>query len=212
MDISDIRKEHCREGLQKADLDQDPVRQFETWFTEACDSNIDYPNAMSLATASKCGAPTLRTVLLKIFDERGFVFFTNYTSEKAIQIEENRQVALLFPWLSLDRQVKILGTASKIPAAESLKYFISRPRGSQLGAWISHQSSVISSRKILEARFKTFTKRFSEGSIPIPGFWGGYRIVPGLFEFWQGRPDRLHDRFVYTPQSDATWHIERLAP
>ncbi len=212
MDISGIRKEHQREGLQKTDLDQNPVRQFATWFTEACDSKIDYPNAMSLATASKSGMPTLRTVLLKIFDERGFVFFTNYASEKALQIEENKQVALLFPWLSLDRQVKILGTASKIPTAESLKYFISRPRGSQLGAWISHQSSVISSRKILENQFRTFTKRFSEGSIPIPDFWGGYRIVPGLFEFWQGRPDRLHDRFVYTPQPDDLWHIERLAP
>jgi len=212
VDISDIRKEHQQKGLQRSELDQNPVSQFEIWFTEACDSGMDYPNAMSLATASKSGMPTIRTVLLKIFDERGFVFFTNYASEKSRQIEENKQVALLFPWLSLDRQVKILGTASKIPTAESLKYFISRPRGSQLGAWISHQSSVISSRKILENQFRTFAKRFSEGSIPIPDFWGGYRIVPELFEFWQGRPDRLHDRFVYTRQSDAQWHIERLAP
>jgi len=212
VDISGIRKEHCREGLQKENLDQNPVRQFEIWFKEACDSGMDYPNAMSLATASKCGAPTIRTVLLKVFDERGFVFFTNYTSEKAMQIEENNQVSLLFPWLSLDRQVKILGNASKIPTTESLKYFISRPRGSQLGAWISDQSSIISSRKILETQLKNYAKRFSEGSIPIPDFWGGYRIVPRLFEFWQGRPDRLHDRFVYTVQSDAAWHIERLAP
>lgn len=212
MDISNLRKEHQREGLQKADLNEDPLRQFETWFTEACDSEMDYPNAMSLATASINGAPTIRTVLLKIFDERGFVFFTNYASEKAVQIEENKQVALLFPWLNLDRQVKILGTASKIPTAESLKYFISRPRGSQLGAWISHQSSVISSRKILETRFKTFSKQFAQGAIPVPDFWGGYRILPELFEFWQGRPDRLHDRFVYTSQSDTSWCIERLAP
>ncbi|MFQ5543732.1 MAG: pyridoxamine 5'-phosphate oxidase [Nitrospiria bacterium] len=212
MDISYLRKEHCQNGLKKANLDQDPFKQFETWFTEACDSKMDYPNAMSLSTASKSGEPTLRTVLLKIFDSRGFVFFTNYESEKAKQIEENRHVALLFPWLSLDRQVKILGTATKIPTAESLKYFMTRPRGSQLGAWVSHQSQVISTRKILETSFKVFTKRFSEGSIPIPNFWGGYRIVPRLFEFWQGRPDRLHDRFVYRPQSDTSWRIERLAP
>jgi len=199
-------------NLNKSELNEDPFRQFELWFSEACEAEIELPNAMSLATASKEGVPTLRTVLLKTFDRKGFVFFTNYASEKARQIEENQHVAILFPWLVLERQVKIIGTASKITATESMQYFMTRPRGSQIGAWVSQQSQIISSRKVLETAVKTLVKRFSGKEVPLPGFWGGYRVVPGLFEFWQGRADRLHDRFAYTRHRDQSWELNRLAP
>lgn len=213
MDSRKHPQEDARQGgLNKAALNRDPFKQFETWFTEACEAQIELPNAMSLATASKAGEPTLRTVLLKTFDQNGFVFFTNYASEKSKQIEENRHVAILFPWLALERQVKIIGAASKISTTESIQYFMTRPRGSQIGAWVSHQSKIISSRKVLETAFKKAQKRFADGEVPLPGFWGGYRIVPNIFEFWQGRPDRLHDRFIYTHQSDLSWRIDRLAP
>jgi len=198
-------------GLHKADLHPDPFQQFEAWFSEACATEMTLPNAMSLATASKAGAPTLRTVLLKTFDRDGLVFFTNYGSEKARQIQENPHVALLFPWLTLERQVKILGIASKVAASESLRYFVTRPRGSQIGAWVSQQSQIISSRKILNDAVQTLSKRFAGKEVPLPGFWGGYRVLPSVFEFWQGRPDRLHDRFAYT-RKGGVWQIDRLAP
>ncbi|HAC63017.1 MAG TPA: pyridoxamine 5'-phosphate oxidase, partial [Cyanothece sp. UBA12306] len=169
-------------------------------------------NSMSLATASAQGEPSLRTVLLKYFDSQGFIFFTNYKSYKAQQIAENPHVALLFFWSSLERQVKIRGKATKISTAESLKYFITRPRGSQLGAWCSEQSSVISSRQILEMEFEEVRRKFAQGEVPLPSFWGGYRVVPHYFEFWQGRPNRLHDRFSYTIKDGKTWNIQRLAP
>ena len=167
---------------------------------------------MTLATVGTDGAPTARTVLLKLFDRRGFVFYTNYESKKAIQIRENPRVALLFPWLDLQRQVKITGHAEKISVAESFKYFASRPRGSQLGAWCSAQSQSIGSRAILENSLARMAEKFGDGKIPLPDFWGGYRVVPNSFEFWQGRTNRLHDRFMYTPKGNDEWDIKRLAP
>ena len=212
MDIADLRQEYTQMGLSYEDLDPDPFQQFEHWFQQACSANLPDPNAMSLATASSSGAPSLRTVLLKYFDREGLVFFTNYESRKAAQITENPQVALLFLWISLERQVIIEGTAAKISLAESLKYFATRPRGNQIGAWCSHQSSVISSRKLLEMKFEEIKQRFQHGEVPIPDFWGGYRVVPHRFEFWQGRTNRLHDRFLYRRQADCSWEIQRLAP
>jgi len=174
---------------------------------------------MSLATVSAGGVPSCRTVLLKFFDERGFVFFTNYTSKKAADIAANPRTALLFPWLTLERQVQIVGDVEKIPTLESLKYFVSRPYGSQLGAWVSHQSTVISSRSLLLQKLDQMRRKFAEGKVPLPDFWGGYRVVPHTFEFWQGRPNRLHDRFLYSQKNGANsqkdtaqWSLERLAP
>ncbi len=213
MDISDLRKEYTKDGLIREQLNPDPVKQFETWFQQACNADIPEPTAMSLATASVTAAPSQRMVLLKYFDHEGFVFFTNYESNKAQQIEENSQVSLLFFWAALERQIRILGKASKISTAESLKYFISRPRGSQIGAWSSPQSSVISSRTILEMKFNEMKQKFENKEIPLPSAWGGYRVVPHHFEFWQGRPNRLHDRFSYSIlENQSAWEIQRLAP
>ena len=198
-------------GLTREQLNSDPFLQFEAWFSEANDSE-PIPNAMSLATVSRSGAPMLRTVLLKLFDENGFVFFTNYKSRKADQIAENPNVATLFNWVALERQVSIIGVAEKIDTSESLKYFLSRPRGSQLGAWVSDQKSVLSSRIILEMKLDEIKRKFAKGKIPLPDFWGGYRIKPDSFEFWQGRPNRLHDRFLYSKSDNESWCIERLAP
>lgn len=212
MDIGDIRKEYETSGISRKDLHDDPHKQFERWFNDAIDAELEYPNGMCLATVDADGAPTARTVLLKLFDHRGFVFFTNYESKKAIHIERNPQVALIFPWLELQRQVKITGRAEKIPTAESLKYFASRPRGSQLGAWCSPQSKTISSRAFLENTLARMTEKFANGKIPLPDFWGGYRVVANSIEFWQGRENRLHDRFMYTRSDADHWQIKRLAP
>lgn len=213
MDLGELRREYSREGLKREELHKDPMRQFELWFEQACDSGIGDPSAFSLATASADGAPTVRTVLLKLFDEHGFVFFTNYASKKAAQIEENPQVAMLCHWLPLERQIKITGRAAKISKVESMKYFATRPRGSQLGAWISPQSSVISSRRMLEGKLREAMEKLAGGEIPMPEKWGGYRIVPESIEFWQGRESRLHDRFRYRKQeASSDWTIERLAP
>lgn len=211
MDLSDFRKDYSDRGLRREDLEADPMVQFEHWFRQATELDLHEPNAMSLATADAVGRPLLRTVLLKYFDHRGFVFFTNYESRKAQQIAENANVSLLFPWIPLERQVIVQGRAEKIPTAESLKYFTSRPRESQLGAWVSNQSSVISSRKLLLAKLAEIREKFGHGEIPLPSFWGGFRVVPDHIEFWQGGSARLHDRFLYRRETDD-WCIERLSP
>ena len=211
MDISNLREEYTQAGLSRASLLSSPFEQFELWFRQAQQAQLAEPNAMSLATASDQAVPALRTVLLKYFDDNGFVFFTNYSSNKARDISVNPQVALMFPWVALERQVVIQGRAEKISSAESLRYFISRPPGSQLGAWVSHQSSVITGRKVLEMKLAQMQQKFRDGKIPLPDFWGGYRVVPEKIEFWQGRPSRLHDRFLYSRQA-GEWHIDRLAP
>jgi len=206
-----IRQGYKDKGLDKEDLNTDPVIQFESWFEEA--KKLEpIPTAMSLSTVNNNGEPTLRTVLLKLFDKKGFIFFTNYKSRKADHITDNPNVAVLFNWVAMERQVSISGVAEKIKTKESIKYFMSRPRGSQLGAWVSDQSSVLSSRKILELKLEEIKRKFSDGEIPLPDFWGGYRIIPKTFEFWQGRPNRLHDRFIYSKQSNELWKIDRIAP
>ena len=209
---SKLREKLMSEGLQRASLDSDPIKQFESWYSETCETDIPESSAMILAKVDSDGQPLQRTVLLKSFDEDGFIFFTNYSSRKAVHIEYNNKVSLLFPWHSMGRQVKITGTAEKIPTAESLKYFLSRPRGSQLGAWASHQSKVVKNRALLDAMFDEMKQKFVKGEIPLPSFWGGYRIEPKTIEFWQARDSRLHDRFMYSKTDSAEWSNERLAP
>jgi len=212
MNVSGLRRSATGFVLDREDLAEDPMRQFEGWFRHACDTVPMDPNAVSIATVDAQNRPSSRTVLLKYFDEKGFVFFTNYESSKAIHIETNPNVALLFFWSDAARQVKIRGKAERIPAKETLKYFMSRPRGSQIGAWVSAQSSVITSRSLLENKFQEMKTKFRNKEIPLPSFWGGYRVIPEEIEFWQGRRNRLHDRFQYTKQDDGRWTIERLAP
>ncbi len=209
--IHHLRRDYDRTPLSESDLDPDPVKQFRLWFEDARASGIPEPNAMTLGTADKSGRVSCRTVLLKAYDDRGFVFFTNYGSRKARQIAENPQASLLFPWVALARQIEIAGPVEKISAAESLAYFMSRPFGSRLGAWVSDQSAVIPSRQILLAKFEELKRRFANGEVPKPEGWGGFRIVPDSFEFWQGGHDRLHDRFFYR-KTTGTWEISRLSP
>ena len=211
MDLSEFRKEYSAKGMRRKDLHEDPVVQFTHWFQQALELNLHEPNAMSLATVDEFSRPLLRTVLLKYFDPNGFVFFTNYESRKAKHMSANPNVSLLFPWITLERQVIIQGRAEKISAAESLKYFVSRPRESQLGAWVSQQSSVINSRKMLMLKLHEIGEKFKHGDIPLPTFWGGYRVIPESIEFWQGGPARIHDRFLYE-KIDTTWEITRLSP
>ena len=212
MSVEALRHHWMTRGIRQSDLDPDPFHQFELWFAQAIDSGIAEPNGMSLATVDADGQPWLRTVLLKLYDERGFVFFTNYESRKARQLEENPRAALLLPWVALGRQVKITGRAERVPTAESMKYFMTRPRGSQIGAWASPQSQVITSRSLLEAKVDEIRRKFADGEVPLPSFWGGYRVVPDTIEFWQARENRLHDRFIYRRESEAHWTIARLAP
>ncbi|MGA1285842.1 MAG: pyridoxamine 5'-phosphate oxidase [Prochlorothrix sp.] len=216
MDLSTLRREYSTQGLSRSLLDSDPFVQFEQWFQQATQAELLEPNGMILSTVDAQGMPMQRTVLLKYFDRQGFVFFTNYESRKAEHIRQNPQVCLLFPWWGLERQVIITGTATTVSSAESLKYFLSRPRGSQLGAWCSQQSQVISSRQLLELQFAKMHEKFAQGEVPLPPFWGGYRVTPQSFEFWQGRSNRLHDRFLYhSPQTQPTgtaWQIDRLSP
>ena len=209
VDLSNLRKEYLQSGIIKEDLSQNPIEQFSLWFSQAMEANIIEPSAMSLATSDD--SIGIRTVLLKYFDERGFVFFTNYESKKSKQIQNNPQAAILFPWLALERQVKVIGSVEKITKLESFKYFSSRPKDSQLGAWASQQSSKISSRSVLAEQFTSIKKKFSSGEIPLPDFWGGYRVIPKSIEFWQGRENRLHDRFIYE-LSSGQWTISRLSP
>jgi pyridoxamine 5'-phosphate oxidase len=212
MNLAEIRSEYTRDRLRRASLHADPVAQFQAWLEQAVHAEVVEPTAMSLATASRDGRPLLRTVLLKGFDARGFVFFTNLESRKARHIQENAQVALLFPWLALERQVMIAGPAEPLPTAEALSYFLSRPRESQLAAWASRQSAPIGSRQILEMAWEQMKQKFAEGRIPLPPFWGGYRVKAERIEFWQGGSHRLHDRFEYERQPDGSWAIQRLAP
>ena len=209
-DLTNLRAEFRENGLNRSELDNDPFKQFSLWFTQVNRSEIAEPSAMSLATADEKEIG-IRTVLLKHFDDKGFVFFTNYSSKKSEQIEVNPRAALLFPWLELERQVKIFGSVEKITTLESIKYFASRPKDSQLGAWASNQSATISSRSLLISQFESMKNKFSKGEVPLPDFWGGYRVIPDSIEFWQGRESRLHDRFIYQ-RSDNGWNISRLSP
>lgn len=211
LDLASLRQEYTKASLDLDSVCASPFDQFQQWFDEAQKSEVTEPNAMVLSTSDLSGHITQRTVLLKAIDPNGFVFYTNYKSRKARQIEENPQVCILFPWYQLERQVIITGRAEKVSPAQSMKYFLSRPLGSQLGAWVSHQSEVITSRSILEMKLQEMKAKFKDGKIPLPDFWGGYKIVPDSIEFWQGRASRLHDRILYT-RSDSDWSTQRLAP
>jgi len=212
MKLHEMRVAYAGGELRRENLCADPVEQFAVWMNEACEAGLVEPNAMSLATVDAEGRPTLRTVLLKGFDARGFVFYTNLESRKARQISGNATVSLLFPWLALHRQVAVNGVAERVPTAQALAYFMTRPFGSQVGAWASPQSQVVPARALLELNWEEAKRKFREGRVPMPSFWGGFRVVPRDIEFWQGRGHRLHDRFLYTRLEDDTWKIERLAP
>ena len=211
MDLGDVRREYEHGTLRRSELHDDPVAQFEAWYRDAEEAGVPEVNAASLATVDAAARPTARTVLVKYFDAGGFVFFTNTGSRKAADIEVNPEVCLLFFWQPLERQVIIRGTADKVSRSETLRYFMRRPHGSQLGAWVSRQSTVISSRQILAAQLDKMRRKFSEGSVPMPDFWSGYRVRPRDMEFWQGGRDRLHDRFLYS-RAGTGWTIDRLAP
>jgi pyridoxamine 5'-phosphate oxidase len=211
-DLSASAYEHAGKGLRRSDLDPDPIKQFANWFTAAIEAGIRDVNAMSLATAARDARPSVRIVLLKGFDQDGFVFFTNYESEKGKQLEANPYAALAFYWIELDRQIRISGKVEKTSRKESLTYFRSRPIGSQLSAWASRQSEELDGRRVLDARMAEMTERFAGKPVPLPPHWGGYRLKPTMMEFWQGRSNRLHDRFRYSRQADGSWHIDRLSP
>lgn len=210
--IADIRKDYKLKTLDEAGVSSNAFEQFGHWWSEALNSEIDEVNAMTLATCDKTGKPDARIVLLKGYDERGFVFFTNYLSRKGHELEENPQACLVFFWKELERQVRIWGSVEKLEAAESDDYFFSRPEGSQIGAWASPQSTVIESRDVIENNVVRYQQQFSSSKIERPAHWGGYQVKPMSIEFWQGRPSRLHDRLLYTLQNNDSWKIERLAP
>lgn len=212
MHIADIRKDYRLQTLDEAEVSADPIQQFGVWWQEALQSEIVEVNAMTLATANEQGVPSARIVLLKGYDERGFVFFSNYESKKAGDLQVNPVASLVFFWKELERQVRISGSVEKVTELESDQYFQSRPEGSRIGAWASPQSTVISSRQVIEEKVEALQAAFEGKEIPRPLHWGGYRVVPTRIEFWQGRSSRLHDRIQYTLQSDGNWIIERLAP
>ena len=210
--IADIRRDYSHKSLSEKDADKNAIKQFEKWWNEAVDSKIDEVNAMTLATASIDGLPSARIVLLKEFNEQGFVFFTNYESYKALQLAENPKACLVFFWKELERQVRITGLIQKISGADSDAYFHSRPESSRIGAWASPQSRVIESRDWLDEKFNDLVNKMEGTDIKRPPHWGGYIVKPVVIEFWQGRPSRLHDRIQYTLDDNGDWKIERLAP
>ena len=211
MDIADLRREYTKGGLHRDELPLDPLDLFEKWLRQACDAKLPDPTAMSIATVDEGGRPYQRIVLLKHYDAQGFVFYTNLGSRKAQHIAKNNQVSLLFPWHTLDRQVHVTGVAEPLSPLEVVKYFHSRPKDSQIAAWVSQQSSRISARSMLEAKFMELKQKFANGEIPLPSFWGGFRVRFDSIEFWQGEAHRLHDRFLFTRMAEH-WHVDRLAP
>lgn len=209
--IAHLRREYTRGGLRRKDLPDDPIALFEQWLSQACEAKLPDPTAMTVATVDEQGQPWQRIVLLKHYDAQGMVFYTNLGSRKALQLAHNPRISLHFPWHSLERQVMVLGEVEKLSPLEVLKYFHSRPRDSQIGAWVSKQSSRISARGILEGKFLELKQKFQQGEVPLPSFWGGYRVKFHTLEFWQGGEHRLHDRFIYQRDHDG-WKIDRLAP
>ena len=208
-----LRQDYVSDSLNISDMDTEPASQFHHWFQDALKADIPEPNAMTLATATPDGKPSARVVLLKDYSPNGFTFFTNYGSRKAAELDRNPQVALAFLWLGLHRQVRIEGQVERLSATASQAYFQSRPRGSQVGAWASPQSSVLADRTWLLGRVEAIEKQYEgQENLPLPEFWGGYLVKPTLFEFWQGQTSRLHDRFQYTPKEDGGWLVQRLAP
>lgn len=210
--LEDYRREYLQGGLNRVDLADDPIQQFGRWMEQIIATKIPDPNAMTIATVDASGQPSQRIVLLKGVDQRGFMFYTNLRSRKAQELQQNPKISLHFPWHFLERQVKVCGVVEQLSTAESLKYFLSRPRESQLAAWASQQSRPISSRAILLQQFEAMKNKFNKGEIPLPDFWGGFRVKPHLIEFWQGGAHRLHDRFQYALQTDNSWKVERLEP
>jgi len=212
MELESLRREYLMAGLEHDDLASSPFDQFERWMEQVITLQQPDPTAMTIATVSDDGQPSQRIVLLKSFDKDGFVFYSNYNSRKGQELEQNPKISAHFPWHCVERQVRICGVAQKISAAQSSKYFASRPRGSQVAAVASQQSEVLSSRGVLLSEYEALTQKFQAGEIPFPDFWGGYRINPTEFEFWQGGADRLHDRFRYLKTAESSWQIDRLAP
>ncbi|NJK48129.1 pyridoxamine 5'-phosphate oxidase [Candidatus Gracilibacteria bacterium] len=210
--IADLRQNYTLAGLTEADAASNPFKQFQVWFSEAVAAQLPEPNAMTLATIAPGGRPSARMVLLKDFDEKGFTFYTNYGSAKGKHLSETPWAALVFWWAELERQVRIEGRVEKVSPQESDEYFCSRPETSQLGAWASNQSQVIESREVLEKQFTQLKEKYTGQAIPRPPHWGGFRVIPDVIEFWQGRPSRLHDRLCYRLLEDGFWHIERLSP
>jgi pyridoxamine 5'-phosphate oxidase len=211
MHLSDLRNEYAQEGLRESDVDPDPIRQFRVWLEQALAANLREPNAMTLATCTPDGWPSARVVLLKGVSDAGFTFFTSYEGRKARELAANPRAALVMYWAELERQVRIEGTVERTTAEESAAYFATRPRGSQLGAWASRQSEVVSGREVLQAQMSEVEQRYADRAVPCPQYWGGYKVRPQVIEFWQGRPNRLHDRLRYRRVGER-WIIERLCP